>query len=210
VDQVAQVVVVRGPDQNAALRERRVDALFTHTPHLENAVVDDGAKVIVNLSAGEVPALSGRQIHALAVTRAFARTSPRVVEGLVRAVARAEALVHRDPAATIDAVSRALPTRDRAHVATLVSLYAPAVPRSPAPSADRILRELPFYPAGDPPPDLTKVNLASVLWRVASPSRSPRELWGLAAGLLALVVAAAAVLGELRISRRNEAEDTSV
>src|SRR5262245_46784196 len=69
-----------------------VDALYTHTPYLEDAIVAHGGVLLVNQSAGEVTPLSGGQIHSLATTREFADAHPGVLAAVTRAIARAERL----------------------------------------------------------------------------------------------------------------------
>ncbi len=214
------VHVLRGDEQNPAFTAGEVDALYAHTPFLERAILDDDAIVIVNQSGGEVPALTNRQIHALVVTRAFAAKEPRIVASMVHAIARAEVLVHTDPNAAIDAVLHAVRKFDRAHVAKLVSLYAPAVPATPDVSAEKITRELAFYPSGDPAPDLSKIDLARF---ISSPTASHARPHGSTRGLrlagvipfalsalAALALVAAAVFAEVRNSSAKPSRDTSV
>src|SRR5581483_10840762 len=62
-DRELQLVILSGPQQNAAFERGEVDALYAHTPYLEKALTDDGAMMWVNQSAGEVPSLATRQIH---------------------------------------------------------------------------------------------------------------------------------------------------
>jgi ABC-type nitrate/sulfonate/bicarbonate transport system substrate-binding protein len=186
----ATVVVVPGKQQNDALRHGDVDALYTHTPFLEDAILTDGAVLIVNQSAGEVPALTGRQIHVLAATRAFVEHDPQLVGGFVSAIGRAEALIHRHPADAVDAVLRVLPERDRAHVETLLSLYAPAVPSTPRVTADGITRELPFFPDGEAVPDLRTVDLSAYVATHAEAKASP----GVTGRTLAFSIALALVV----------------
>jgi len=207
------VHVLRGDEQNGAFTAGEVDALYAHTPFLERAILDDDAIVVVDQSGGEVPALANRQIHALVVTRAFAAREPRVVASMVHAIARAEALVHADPNAATDAVLHAIRKFDRAHVAKLVELYAPAVPATPAVSAEKITRELAFYPSGDPAPDLSKIDLAPFVYRVTAAPAGPHGGSTFALTLvvaLALLVAGATVFADQRDSARKSPHDTSV
>jgi NitT/TauT family transport system substrate-binding protein len=231
LDALATVVIVPGRAQVEALANGKVDALYTHTPFLENVLVDQGAVVVVDQAGGEVPALAGRQIHALAVTRALRETQPAVVRGLVQAIGRAEALVHADAGAGAAAILRALPARDRIHVDRLVALYAPAVPRDPRLSARAILRELAFYPDGEAPPALAGLDLsayvandsehracpsrergrAPVRTCTGASSRLTRHRAGLVVIALALASAVLALLlREGRDSSRNRLRDTSV
>jgi NitT/TauT family transport system substrate-binding protein len=208
------VHVLRGDEQNGAFAAGEVDALYAHTPFLERAILDDDAIVIVDQAGGEVPALTHRQIHALVVTRAFAKKEPRVVASMVRAIARAEALVHSDQDAATDAILRAVRKFDRAHVAKLVALYAPAVPATPAVSAAKITRELAFYPSGGPAPDLSKIDLAPFVYRAPAATGGSRgaatgSLLGLMAAFTLLVAGAAASVDQ-RNSARKSSHDTSV
>ena len=121
---------------------------------------------------------------------------------MVRAIARAESLVHEDAPAAVDAILRALPQDDRAHVERLVSLYAPAVPATPLPSAHVLARELALYPELGAKPDVGEPELARVVDpRFASalpPGVSARGVvrargGAILAALVALALAAAAM-----------------
>jgi ABC-type nitrate/sulfonate/bicarbonate transport system substrate-binding protein len=195
-DALVRVRTVRGDDQNEALRAGTVDALYTHTPFLERALLDDDAVVVVDQAGGEVAALAGRQIHALVVKREFAEKEPRVVGGMLRAIARAETLVHADAEATTDAILRAVARHDREHVAELVAIYAPAIPRSPEVTAGKITRELAYYPAGGVAPDLSHVALDRFVYR----ARGGRSRGAPLALVLAAAVVAA-ILGSLAALR---------
>lgn len=164
IDALVKVVIVPGVEQDKALAAGDVDALYAHTPFLENAIVDQGAVVVVDQARGDVPELTGRNIHVLGLTRAFAQAQPRAARALVAALARGEALIHSDARAAADAVIRALPSRDRAHVERLIALYAPAVPVTPAVSKKAIVREISFYPLGKPPPDLKGIDLGQFVY----------------------------------------------
>ncbi len=174
VESLLEVVIVPGRAQDEALASGDVDALYTHTPFLENAVVDQGAVVLVGQSRGDVPALAGRQIHALAVTRAFDRSDPAAVRSLVAAIARAEVLVHSTPRDATESVLRAQPTRDRAHVEQIVALYAPAVPATPRVSARAIAKELAFYPDAASVPQLGGIDLTQFVRADRVPPRGER------------------------------------
>ena len=72
-DSDIEMVIIPGADQNQAYEDGLVDALYAHTPYLEHAMVRQGAVILVNQSAGEVPELGGeRQSHSLVTTRAYA------------------------------------------------------------------------------------------------------------------------------------------
>ncbi len=159
-DRELTLVIRRGPDQNDAFARDECDALYAHTPYLEKALDDEDAVMLVNQSAGEVPALAMRQIHALVVHRDFLAAQPGAVEALVRAIARAETLVRTDAAATEDAVMRALPSLDRRHVRTLLGLYRAAVPAVPDVSVEGLAPALALFPASRRAPSLDGIPLA--------------------------------------------------
>jgi ABC-type nitrate/sulfonate/bicarbonate transport system substrate-binding protein len=208
---LVKVVVVRGEEQNGAFTRGEVDALYAHTPYLERALLDEGGVVVVDQAGGEVPALAGRQIHALVVKRAFAASQPRVVGGMVRAIARAEALVHADPKAAADATQRAVTTYDAAHVAKLVALYRAAVPLGPTVSTKLIARELAYYPANGTPPELGGVDLARfVRGGGGGDGGKPSAPLPAVLGLLSLLVALAVVLADHAKSSAEFTKDTSV
>ena len=171
------VVVMTGHEQNDALASGRVDALFAHTPFLERALLDQDMVMVVNQSAGEVPEVAFTQIHVLAVKADFAANKPELVRALYRAIARAEKLIHTDPAAATAAICKALPELPRRNVEALVRLYQPAVPATPEVSVAGIEAALKLYPATKVPPDLHGIDLhAFVLTGLgnspASPSRA--------------------------------------
>jgi ABC-type nitrate/sulfonate/bicarbonate transport system substrate-binding protein len=159
-DTFVKIVPLMGQEQNEAFAAQRVDALYAHTPYLERALVEQDAVLYVNQSAGEVPALAGRMIHALVVTVPMAQRKPLIVRRLVNAIARAEELVHRDAAATQAAIARALPDRAPALIERVVSLYRPAVPRTPAVTVEGVRAAVVFFPASKRAPDLSRVDFA--------------------------------------------------
>jgi len=172
VEKLTTVVPLMGQEQNEAFAAGKVDALYAHTPYLERALVEQDAVLYVNQSAGEVPALAGRMIHALVVTAPMARRKPALVRRLVHAIARAEELVHRDAAATRAAIARAVPTRAPALIERVVALYQPAVPATPAVSAADLRGAVTFFPASKRAPDLTGVDFAAYVDdRFAKPGR---------------------------------------
>ncbi len=212
-DHDLELVIVHGRDQNAAFANHDVDALYSHTPYLENALVDQDAVLLVNQSAGEFAPLAARQIHALVTARAFASAHPDVVRAIVRAVYRAQRLLHADPAASVDAVRNALPSYERAHVETLVHLYAPAIPGTPRVTTAGFAQALAFFPASAEAPDLAGIDLGAYIApefaedavrALGEPSsrRQPIVLAGvIGAGLLLALVAVRRDRGHARRGR---------
>ncbi len=163
VDKDIQMVIVPPEEQNQAFGENRVDALYAHTPYLERALVQQNAVILVNQSRGEVPELSGRQIHSLVTTRSFVSSKPEVLAAMTRAILRAQRLVHADQKAAVDAILRAVPGLDRQLVETIVSVYEPAIPQTPVVSVEGIEIAHRLFPESQTPPDLSKVNLADYI-----------------------------------------------
>lgn len=160
-DRDAQIVIRRGDEQVDALARGEVDALYAHTPFLEDAIVRLGAVMIVNQSSGEVAPLANGQIHSLGATKAYVAAHPEVILKVTRAIARAQELLHRDAAAAVAAlIGAGITAPTPQHLETIVRLYQPAVPRTPRVSAAAIERNAALYPARPTMPDFSKVRAA--------------------------------------------------
>jgi NitT/TauT family transport system substrate-binding protein len=163
-DRDIQMTIVPGEDQNTAFASGTVDALYTHTPYLEEALVGAGGVLMVNQSSGEVAPLSNGEIHTLGATRAYADQHPEVLLAVTRAIARAETFLHTDAGAAAQALLKAgIPTPSPTHLATIVGLYRAAVPASPQVSAAKIENDAILYPARPTMPDFTQVHAADFL-----------------------------------------------
>ncbi len=221
-DRDVQIVIRRGQDQNAAFAHDECDALYAHTPYLETALDDQDAVMLINQSGGEVPQLAMRQIHALVVRDDFLGPQRPTVAAMVRAVARAETLVHTDLAATEDAVMRALPSMDRRHLHTLLGIYQAAVPSVPRVSADGLAPALALFPASRTAPSLAGVPLRDFIapdLLVAGPSVEPLSVpatavhatspWASWPRLAAMVLAVLALAGMVSWLRRGRARQPS-
>jgi ABC-type nitrate/sulfonate/bicarbonate transport system substrate-binding protein len=154
VEDFVEPVILTGQEQNGAFAERRVDVLYAHTPYLERALVEQDAMMLVNQSAGEVPQLAFRQIHALCVKNAFATQNSDLVRRMIRAIARAEKLIRSDREATVRAVLKVQPQMDEKLLHKIVDIYQPAIPSTPVVSTDGLRTALLLYPAGKVPPTL--------------------------------------------------------
>ena len=161
-DSDIEIVIVPGEGQDEAFANGTVDALNAHTPHLERALVEQGAVMIVNQSSGEVPELVWGQIHSLVTTRDYAGANPEILVALARAVFRAQQLIHTDLQATADAI-RASKVRllEPQGLETIIKIYEPAIPQTPEVSVEGVLRLLKRFPAHQTPPDLSGVDLTS-------------------------------------------------
>ena len=160
-DKDAKLVVVDGPDQVASLRQRRVDALFAHTPYLETVLVEDGAVLVADNSGGEVAELAQGQVHALAATREAIGANPERIAAVTRAIARAERLIHSDPKASVDAIlASGFSKAARPQLEVIAQIYAAAVPAGPKISVTGIERDARLYPAHPRAPDFARVKAA--------------------------------------------------
>jgi NitT/TauT family transport system substrate-binding protein len=160
-DTDVQMVILHGKEQNAAFAAKTVDALYAHTPYLETALVEQDAVMLVNQSAGEVPSLANRQIHALVAMRAWVDAHGSVAAAMARAIARAMRTLHASEVDAVAALHAELPAMDARRIAAVVHLYEPAVPLTPEISAGAIAPTLALFPATRSPPDLAGIDLAS-------------------------------------------------
>jgi len=201
---VLSLVILHGNEQNDAFRQGKVDALYAHTPFVEQAIVHDDAVVLVNQSGGEVSVLKDRQIHVFAFERRFLDAHREDAVAAVRAIARAERLVHASAAQSVDVLARAFPARDRRELEKIVALYTPAIPDVAEVDSDKIQSALAFFPDGMKKPDLSGVDLAayvdtSIAERANSlvrPSWAGARAWWMWVGALgAALLGAVAVRG---------------
>lgn len=161
-DRDIEMVIIHGAEQNQAFGDGTVDALYAHTPYLEEALVNQGAFILVNQSVGEVPELTNRQSHSLVTTRSYAEEHRDKLVAITRAVHRAQQLIHTDENAVVEALlASGVPGLDRTLVETIVKIYAPAIPESPVVSVEGLESALELFPAHRSPPDFTGVDLAS-------------------------------------------------
>lgn len=159
-DALVHLVIRHGREQNEAFANDECDALFAHTPYLEKALDDQDAVMLVNQSGGDVPALAMRQIHALTTTREYLTQHRATVVAMVRAIARAETLVHNDLAAAENALMHTRRSLDREHLHTILSIYQPAIPETPSVGTDGLAPALALFPASRTPPSLEGIPLA--------------------------------------------------
>ncbi len=124
--------------------------------------------MIVDQQAGDVPELADRQILTLVVSRSLIEKRSEDVGRLVAALADAQKLIREKPEKAVAAILREFPTMDRAHVAKVVEVYGPAVPRTPAVSADGFKKALALHPAQHEAPKLDADLTAYVDNRFAS------------------------------------------
>jgi NitT/TauT family transport system substrate-binding protein len=167
-DQDLQIVIRRAEDQIEALTSGVVDALYTHSPSLEDALVRLGAVLVVNQSRGEVTSLRDGQIHSLGATKAYVAGHPEVIRKVTRAIGRAQKLLHQDPQAAAKALAAAgITSPSSQHLEMIVKLYASAVPATPRVSAEAIERNSRLYPARPTMPDFSQIRASDyvITWK---------------------------------------------
>ena len=161
-DSDIEMVIIHGGEQNQAFADGTIDALYAHTPYLETALVEQEAVLIVNQSAGEVPELTGRQIHSLVTTQPYASANPEILEALARALYRAQQLIHTDLQDAADAILAAgVQGLEPQRLETIIAIYEPAIPDAPEVSIEGVLRQLELYPAHQTPPDLSGIDMTT-------------------------------------------------
>lgn len=158
--EVVDVVDLHGPEQIPALTDGTVDALYTHTPFMEQALVDHGALLLVNQSAGEVPEQAGLAIHAMVSTSGYIEDNPSATFRVTRALYRAQRLLHEDPEAAVQALlDSGVPNLVETRVEALVDIYRPAVPRRPMVPPNGLVRTADLFTGRPVHPDFTQIDV---------------------------------------------------
>jgi ABC-type nitrate/sulfonate/bicarbonate transport system substrate-binding protein len=170
-----EVVVLRKQAQVTEFREGRIDALYAHTPYLEEVLANDGAVLLVNQSSGEVARLADRQIHVFAATRQFVDSNPDQVHRLVAAIAAAQQIVHTDQARTFECVRTLFPDRSADQLRIILGLYTPAVPERPDVSQAGLERALELFPANRVPPQIPKSRMQRAFVNTADESGAKQD-----------------------------------
>jgi ABC-type nitrate/sulfonate/bicarbonate transport system substrate-binding protein len=158
-DKDIEQTVLLGKLQNPAFHDKKVDALFAHTPYLEKAIVEDDAVVLIDPARGEVKGLATRLVHAFAFTRAAHDTRRPAVMAAVRAIAAAQKSIHASPESAVDALAREHPSRSRKELEALVRIYEPAIPEIPDVQIEDLAPALALLPEGVDRPALAGIEL---------------------------------------------------
>lgn len=158
-DESIQKVVLEGQEQIPGLNDGTVDALYTHTPFMEQALVDHDAFLLVNQSSGEVPELAGLQIHAMAATDSYIDDNPHATLLVTLAIYRAQKLIQNDPEAAVQALlASSVPNLVQPRVETVVDIYSPAVPNKPVVRPNGVVRASELFQGRPVHPDFTQVD----------------------------------------------------
>ncbi|MBS2012781.1 MAG: ABC transporter substrate-binding protein [Deltaproteobacteria bacterium] len=160
VEKDIEMVVLPGREQNSAFHDKKVDALYAHTPFLEKAIVADDGVVLINQSAGEVKELSHRLIHGFVVRKAVHEGRQHIALAAVQALADAQTLVHTNKPQAVAALQKEHPGRSKKELEVIVDLYEKAIPETPDVRVEDIPPALDLFPEAVPKPDLAGIDLA--------------------------------------------------
>jgi ABC-type nitrate/sulfonate/bicarbonate transport system substrate-binding protein len=137
-----------GTDQAAivqALKSGRIDAVSFAWPLSMVAEAEGVAKPLISPAGGDVPSMRG-QVHGVmyASEATLGKKQQPVVE-FVKAIARAEAFIHRDRNAASNLLKEYDKQLDDKIIAALAAAYYPVLPQTPAISRDAYERALNFH-----------------------------------------------------------------
>ncbi|WP_196895862.1 ABC transporter substrate-binding protein [Aureivirga marina] len=161
LNSIATKVIVEGHDQNDAFENGEIDAIFVHTPYLENAIINQNAILLVDISGGEVPALANMNLHILAATNVFSEENPEILKAFSQAICSAQTLIHSDRNGTIQALKDSeFSAFNENTIHTILDIYEEAIPSNPSLFLDWE-RELNLFPTGPNLPEITVGDLIS-------------------------------------------------
>lgn len=137
-----------GADQSsiiAALGSNRIDAVSFAWPLSMIAQAKGVGKPYIMPAEGDVPSMTG-QLHGCMYARpdVIAKKTDQIV-AFVRAIGRAEALLHRDPAKRDALVMQYDPNLDASATAQLMAAYVPVLPATPRISPAAYAKSLNFH-----------------------------------------------------------------
>jgi NitT/TauT family transport system substrate-binding protein len=163
-EQDVDIVELHGPEQIPAFTSGQVDALHTHTPFLEQALVDHNGFLLVNQSAGEVPELADLAIHTMVTTDAYLAANRRAVTAMAIAIYRAQRLLHTNPTAAVQAIQNSgVPNLVLPRLAAIVELYRHAVPFSLSVDPESVIRTADLFEGRPNHPDFTQIDVRDYL-----------------------------------------------
>jgi NitT/TauT family transport system substrate-binding protein len=163
-DRDVEIIPLHGEEQLPAFTSGAVDALHTHTPFLEEALVEHDGFLLVNQSAGEVPELSGLAVHTMVTTDAYLANNRRAVAAMKVATYQAQRLLLTDPDAAVAAIlNSGVPTAGLAKLEAVVELYSRAVPLSMSVEPEEVIRTAGLFVGRPNHPDLTQLDVRDYL-----------------------------------------------
>lgn len=128
--QDVELISVRGEDQVAALTGGDIDAIVGHHPYLEEAIVGEGAMLLLHLTGGEIPSVGTFPLLVLAVPAGGAMDE-EVLTSVLAALAEAQQAIHDDPTAAMQALESAFPDLSGPLLEEGLNIYLASVPTTP-------------------------------------------------------------------------------
>ena len=128
-EQDVELVPVRGEDQVSALAGGDINAFVGHHPYLEQAIVEEGAVLLLHLSGGGLPAWGTFPMQVLAIPAG--ESPPKGVSAVLAALGDAYKAIHEDPTVTAQALESAFPDLTGLLLEQGLRIYLPAVPTTP-------------------------------------------------------------------------------
>ncbi|WP_196895665.1 ABC transporter substrate-binding protein [Aureivirga marina] len=145
IDDLIRKVIVH--DQNEAFESGEVDGLFTHTPYLEKAMMNQNGYMLINLSRAELNGLSNRNIHMLVAKSEYVETNRNTLVRISRAICKAQQLIHTDKFKTKEALQNSvLKLTFPEGLEKIIEIYEPAIPKKVAFIEGGWLKEIPLLP----------------------------------------------------------------
>ena len=114
-----------------ALKEGEVDGILASHPELEQAIVLQDARLMINLSRGEVTELEPFPWLVLATTQRMESIAPGTLTAVVYAVWNAERQVRRDPRRSSDLIAEFYKNLPAPVFEQSTRIYFPAIPNNP-------------------------------------------------------------------------------
>ncbi|MSP79040.1 MAG: hypothetical protein EXR67_05755 [Dehalococcoidia bacterium] len=124
------VVKLQAGQELAAMRDGKVNGLFVMDPVLEQAIVDLKARMLINLSRGEVAALEPFPWLVLVTTNTFAARAPNTLVGMVYGVVAAQRQIRADTKRATDILADQYASLPKDIYLEAVRIYFPAMPSS--------------------------------------------------------------------------------
>lgn len=125
-----------GSDASAAigaLKQHRVDALSFPQPVGQLVEGAKAGRIYISPARGDVPNLKSATHGVIVTTQSVLKTKPKAVAAFLRAIAKAEALIHSDPSAVGPLLAGYQTTMKPATVQALVPVLEQEIPATPLP-----------------------------------------------------------------------------
>ena len=128
-EQDVELVPVPGEEQVSALAGGDIDAFVGHHPYLEQAIVEEGAVLLLHLSGGELPSLGTFPMQVLAIPAG--ETPSEGVLAVLAALGEAYKAIHEDPTVAERALESAFRDLTGPLLEQGLRVYLPTVPTTP-------------------------------------------------------------------------------